>query len=438
MNPAHKPASDHPSIVAVDFKKRPHLKLIKNSGGIYKLDGVEGFFVRPTYQGKRIQRKLKALNLTHAKEEWADLRVKLAKFHTGFGADPINDTAQKTVAELCTFYEKQGCPRRKGPPAPGKQLKEEIARLAWLKKWGAHKPAQEITLEDCTRYRQWRVKHVAAGKRRGKGGDRTVDLELTTLSNVFRCAMRNVSKTGIKFNPIGQERERFRKREHVEHCRDFMPRNADELHALARYKFDGDPFGEVIGWAILFQAMIGHRINELLKLRMDARNKNEPGYIEKGKLYLHRSTSHKGAFGHIEIFPELRALLDAHQIWHKMRFPEGNPWFFPSPRIKGQPIDVGAVTHSLKTAAPACGQGKRTSHGLRAYRVNVLRSQGKPDDLIALLIGQKTRGDLIVQVYGEGLDYKIGYLPENIAPAWEKFLPTEQRVGPEAEQKDLL
>jgi integrase len=454
-----QPANVIPAIEVPESeeKKSRTLQLIPNSGGIYKIPGQYGFYVRPYVKGIQRKKKLdvpliddEAIALRRAIAKHVELLEDLKLYERGkIERDPLGQSDEKTLVELCSFYRKQGFPRRKGNPV-GKELAEEERRVQMLERWPRAKHAwREFTLEDCQRYHDWRVRQLT---RLGKGGGRTVDLELTTLSNIFRCSMRNTSKTGVTHNPFFTERPRFRKASDVEHCREFMPRNADELNALCRAA-QTTIKGEAIAFAIMFQAMIGHRINEMLKLRMDAKHKLTPGFVEsvmktdkktkstyseRVKLYLHRSEGHKGAYGHIEIFEDLDSLIEAHRIWHKRRYPEGNPWYFPSPLKPDQPLDVSTVTKALVRIAEACGQPKRTSHGLRSYRVNVLRSQGKTDDEIALRLGQKTRGDMIVKVYGEGLDYKIGYMPEEITPMWDQWLPSKKRTGVAAEQTKMF
>lgn len=426
--------------------------------GVYEIPGRYGFYSRPYVNGIQRKKKLdvppgldRAAAIQRAIAKHVELLEDLKLYERGkIDRDPLGQSQEKSLVDLCKLYIKLGYPRRKGPPPVGKQLEEEKRRVEMIMQWPRAKyPWKELTLEDCQRYYDWRIKRLT---RVGKGGGRTVDLELATLSNIFRCAMRNQSKTGVTSNPFYSERPRFRRADEVEHCRDFMPRSADELHALARAA-QSSPKGEAIAFAIMFQAMIGHRINELLKLRTDAPTKNTPGFIEtvtktdkktgatytqRTKLYLYRSNSHKGAYGHIEIFPELDTLLEAHRLWHRKRYPTGNPWYFPSPHKPSQPLNVSTVTKALVRLSAICGQPKRTSHSLRSYRVNVLRSQGKSDDEIALRLGQKTRGEMIVKVYGEGLDYKLDYTPKEIAPMWDQWLPETKKTGQRAEQTPLL
>jgi hypothetical protein len=424
-----------PELVPGTKHRRPRLKKVPDSLWLYHYPNrPREYFCRPWFEGRQREKKLKAVTRSAAEIEVSDLMRDIKNYvGAGIGKNPFARTEKVTVSDLCDFYARQKYPRPSGPPAPGVQLKQEKKRVEWLKKWGKNKAADEITLEHVQKYHDWRVRFL---KRETSGG-RTVDLELTTLSNIFLCAMRNKSKTGVAGNPIGQGRVRFQK--NVKHCRDFMPRTADELHSLSRYFFQSVET-EVFGWIVLFQALVGHRINEVLKLRVDAKASTEPGFVDGSRLYLWRSDSHKGAYGHVDLFKALEACLAAHKIWHRKRFPVGNPWYFPSPRKPLQSPKNDALTKALERATPELKMEKRTSHGLRAYRVNVLRSQGKLDAEIALRIGQKSGERLIREVYGEGLADKLDYwpTPDKIAPAWDKWLPKEKKTGHLVIQGDLL
>ena len=411
---------------------------VRKPTGIYEVPGEYGFYIRPYFNGVQRKKKLevpfiedrqRALNRAIAKAEefWEDMRL----FKRGkIQESPLEISIEKSLVELCKGFRRAGYPGKNGYPKDPTFIERQVKNI---EKWPRSRRGwKEFTLEDCERYREWRVNHMC---KVGKGGDRSVDLELVTLSNIFLWALRNRSKTGVTYNPFGTDRPRFRKSSEVQHCREFMPRNADEWHALARAAFTNTKT-ESIGWAILFQPMIKHRINEVLKLRTDAKDASTPGFCDGRTLFLHRSEGHKGAYGHVDLFPELQAALAAHAIWHRRRYPKGSPWFFPG-RTPTEPLGHTAVTKALYRLAVMCEQPKRTSHGLRAYGVNVLRSEGKTDDQLALLVGQKTGGKLIVQVYGEGLPYKIGWMPKDIAPAWDRFLSTPQKTGVLAEQTKM-
>ena len=428
------------ALIRVDFQARPRLKSL--GGGLYEKPGVAGFFARPVCQRRQREVRLKAHTERLARAELGMLLGKIAQFEAGIGPDPFRDATAKTVRDLVQFYLDQNCPRkRQGAQRTAQTLREEKTRAQMLLTWpGSKLPAHQITLEVCTQYHGWRVKRV----KHGKGGDRQVDKDLVTLSNVFRCAMRAASLTGITANPLAQERPRFRDPQLVKHCRDAMPRSGDELHALARYLFDSGPRTEVMGWLTLIAAITGQRVNEVLKLRLDA-EKNGPGFLSGRRLYQHRSQSSKGTYGHVDLTADELACIEAHRTWHAQRFPAGtsgaSPWYFPSPADPRKPLSDAALTHALRRIVPALAferaggePPKITAHGLRAFRVNVLRGRALPDAEIALRIGQKTQGKLIVEVYGEGLDYTLSFMPgADTAPAWQHFTS-----APRVEQLQLL
>lgn len=435
--------------------KRPQLRVLKmfddegqplRTGLFVKYDRtgkkLPGYYIRPFVDGKQWERKLDATTQGAAITEVGDWNRKISLFKVGhLATNPLLDDTGKTLEALCQLYIDAGCPFAKGVIRIGKNFEREVRRVQMIAKWPMAKfPAKQANnLEACKKYDAWRVKQIS---RKGNQGHRQVDIELVTLSNLFTWAARNQTETGIEKNLISEGRPRFQHSENVEHCREWMPRDADELHKLARYLFESTKT-EVYGWAVLFQAMIGHRATALFTLRMDAKTKREPGYISGSKLYLFRSHSHKGTRGHIDIYDELKVVLEAHKLWHLRRYPggprdprHGSPWFFPAPSEPSKQIRVDCFTPELQAAAASLELGKRTSHGLRAYRENVLRSQGMEDQEIALMNGQKTLS-LVVNVYGEGLDQAIGYIPAKVIPAWDKYLPEKLKTGIRAEQIDF-
>ena len=273
-----------------------------------------------------------------------------------------------------------------------------------------------MTPADWHRYSDRRLSEYPEGR-----GARTVDTEWTTLSAVFRWAMRYSDETGITRRPLSERPQRTQKFSDVKHCRDFQPANADELHAIARYFLERQESvskgSGVFGWLTLLSAMIGQRCSEMLLLRQDATSIAEPGFDDGEHLWLYRSKTHKGTSEFCEIGPELRACLDAHRDWLAKVAPS-SPHIFPSPIDPTVPFRASSFGRTLSKACRHLGLPHRKPHGLRAYYVTVLRSQGHSDSEIALRIGQKSGGKLIVDVYGKRLPIKVGWLPERGAPAW--------------------
>ncbi|MEW6304848.1 MAG: hypothetical protein AB1705_15340 [Verrucomicrobiota bacterium] len=448
MNPQPTNPVAAGNVLPVDFTKprRQSYQPLFESGpsgengrrvpGVWVDPRTGNFYWRPFHQGRQTWAKLDAKTPRRAELEVAKLKVDLALSKKGLAANPLVRT--KSLAELCDFYLKLGCPKRSGARRAGVQLKKEETRVAWLKKWpGARHSASRVTPETCVDYHTWRKNHIDRGTGPG-AGDRVIDLELVTLSNIFRCAVQHARQTGIVTNPIRDERRKFRLQEDVAHCRDFQPQSGDELHALARYLFQS-PKSEVLGWLCLFQSMIGQRVSEMLRLRIDAKTREHAGFVENRKLWLYRSKTHKGTFPYADIHSALDACMQAHRRWLADRYPKAR-WFFPSPDDPTQPVGAEALSHALARVAGAVGQGHRTSHGLRSFFVNVLRSMGKSDAEIALRIGQKSGGQLIVTVYGEILPIKLGWLPKEkgAEPAWQPWLSQEESTAIAASHVEQL
>lgn len=384
------------------------------------------YWERPCVDGRQTTRRLKSTTLRHAQLEVGKNRSDQALAKIGRAVDPYAHAGVATVDELADIYVTAGCPKRNEQARAGKQLDEEKRRVNNLKRHLGTKIWTKLSLEDLREYHRARL--VEIGGRRGDHvvrGDRAVDLEEACLSSMLRWAARNSRATGVTHNPIGSDRPRHRRAEQIRHCRECMPANAAELHALAGALFD-EPKSESLGWLVLLEALIGQRVSELLHLRMDAQTEKEPGFISGRHLWLYRSQTHKGTFPYADIHAALKDCLAAHRVWHQQRFPT-SPWYFPSRVGHGAAaVESGSLSHALRRICPALGQPLRTSHGLRSYFVNVLRSQSKTDAEIALRIGHKSGGKLIVEVYGEILPYKLGWLPENGEPAWSIWTPGQK------------
>lgn len=446
-----------PAIVPVDFTARRRATLKSLGKGVYaypqpcvkcgvmvgpadaRCPACQGkapdvdFWERPFVDGRQTQRRLKSTTLRHAQLEVGKNRSDQALAKIGRAFDPYSKRDVPTVAEVLEFYEASGCPRRTERAREGKQLADEKRSVTNLKRHLGRTVWSKLTIEDLRTYHGKRIEEIKdAGAARGPG-HRSVDIEGRALSAAFRWAVKNQRKTGVDRNPVAHDRLTHCTAETVRHCRDVMPANAEELHCLARALF-GARQSEVLGWQLLFEAMIGQRTSEILQLRADAAAAYEPGYTSGKHLYLHRSKTSKGTFPYVDLHAALRDCLAAHRNWLKERFPK-SPWYFPSSIGSGaRAVRPDALTHALRRITPSLKLPARTSHGLRSYYVNVLRSQGKLDAEIALRIGHRTGGRLIVQVYGEILPYKLGWLPEEGEPAWEVWEPGRKAA---AEQLEL-
>jgi integrase len=415
------------STLQVDFQKKLRPRLVHIEGGVYQYrqpgDTSDapakhaGFYERPILNGKQSVRKLQSTTLRKAKIEVGEKRSQQGLAKIGLAHDPYRAVQRAAlVGELIDFYIECKCPRRNEQVRTGPEFDGEKRRLDHLRKFFGNRSADKTTIEDSRDYHHYRKQQIKRGP-----GDRSVMVELATLSNVFRWALRNQRRTGIASNPIEHGRIQFCRSETVRHCREVQPASGDELHDLARFLF-GNPRSEVLGWQALFEAFIGQRTKEILRLRTDATERYQPGFVEGRHLWLHDSKTHKGTFPYVEIHAALRDCLAAFQIWRQSHLSR-SPWYFPSLHDPGKPADPTSLTHALGRACKAMGIAHRTSHGLRSYYVNVLRSQGKSDAEIALRIGHRTGGKLIVEVYGEILPVKLSFMPKDGPPAWSIFAP---------------
>lgn len=375
--------------------------------GIYRSPNGS-LYARPRVKGVRTWRRLAARTIQEARLELAKRTADAGLARLGLAVDPWSRSPISTVSEVLGLYVAAGAPRRSGRPREGRQLFLERNRVSRLNEFFGRRLAIEIDAGDLDRFHAWRIRSIARGP-----GDRTVDLELATLSSAFRLAVRR----GLPRNPLA-DRRRFTDPEKVRHAREFQPASADELDAIARELLEGRS-SAAFAWAVLFQAMTGRRIRELLELRADARAPGEPGFVDRLCLWFRERRSHKGAAGFVRLHPGLRRLLRAWRTWHQETAPE-SAWFFPSPVDPSRSISPGSLGRALDRVCRRLSIPRRRSHGLRSYFVNVLRSRRVPDSEIALLIGQKSGGRLIVEVYGELRPGRLDWLPRRRPPAWER------------------
>ncbi len=412
------------NVIATDFQTAPKPGWTHEGSGVYSRPDRPGFYERPTILGKRSWRKLASRTLRLAKLEAGKNRSTQQEARAGLVKDPYLPREEWTVGQVLDFYIAAGAPMRSERPRTGLALSEETRRAALLKEFIKGRDWNKVNVEDWRKYATWRKKRT--NQARGSGL-RAIDLERHTLRSAYRWAKRNPSTTAVMFNPVDDDWPVFSRPDTVEHCRDYQPRDADHLHALARELF-GFYRSESLGWQLLFAAFTGRRTNELLKLRLDAAPRG-PGYVEgldtdSPTLWTYQSKTHKGTFPYVDIGPEFRACIEAHRAWHRSRWPAGSgkavpPWYFPGLN-PAQPVETTSLAHALLRITKTADR-QVTPHGLRSYFANLLRSQGMPDDQVALRLGQKTRGKLIVEVYGEILPGKLTWIPATSEPAWTVF-----------------
>ncbi len=359
------------------------------------------FYARPSLHGRRTWRKLKARTLKNAIKEHANKNW---------------DAPAGNFRDLAQLYLAHHCPDRRLQPRPTSFTTDETARVTRLVSYFGYVPAASIRLADLPKYHAWR-------KRKARyGGDRAVDKELCTLSNILNYG---VATGALEFNYIARGRPRYRQEKDVRHSRAVAPATADIIHTLAEY-FLASVRSEVFAWQAWFAQFTGCRTSELLRLRLDAADEDAPGYISGNMLFLGRR-SKSGINPWATIPTDFAPMLRAFFHWHKARFPK-HPYFFPSP-AGCQPVDAGAFGHALTRACASLELDHITPHGFRSFYVTKRRSDGASDPQIAGEIGDKTVS-LMHTTYGARPTNWTGgklvtWLPENRLPAWNQWLPPE-------------
>lgn len=395
---------------------------------IYKRTSNGTYYERPAINGIRTFRSLKTKNQRDALAEWSKREAKREQ-----GEDPQPKQKQGvTVGDVLKKYKEDHYPDRNRKVRPETMMKSEAANCINLYQFWKIIRVDDITLAECDRYHDWRVKTVTKGS-----GDRTVDLELNTLRNALvwsaRCEL-------IKHIPPPHVWKRYRESGEVQHCREFMVHDANELHkiTLMMFKSEGHNGGrsQVLGWQILIEGYTGLRTIEALGLRFDAKP-YEPGWISEdgNSLCVRRAKDpkNKSLNPFVEINEGLKQTFEAFSKWHKFKHPE-SPWYFPSPRVPDQAVDESCLSHAMaKRISKALGR-KITSHGLRAFYVTVRRSHGIPDAQIGWEIGHEP-GQTLAEVYGgvpphwmAGGGPKMSWLPAG-EPAWTTLNLSAQKVS---------
>jgi integrase len=369
--------------------------------GLYRTpSGV--FFERLTLNGKRTWRRLYSRTLKDAREEMSAKRADHGRSKLGLARDPY--VRIHTVKEVLDRYLADGTPDRRGRPRPDRTALDERRRMPRLLEAFGTLKVTDLSFP--------RLKSF--GEQRGSS--RAADLDLYTLNN----ALEHARVSGlISANPIREGRPQFHDRKKTRNCRETAPLSGDELHELAAELF-AKKRSERLGWQLLIEAFTGCRTSEVLRFRMDAKNREDAGFIEGDWLWLKRSKNGTNPFALIH--PALRECIEAHHKWHAENWP-GHPYWFPHQYDRNAPVDGNALNHALQRIAKSKGLGPRTSHGLRAFFVTVRRSQGISDGQIAAEIGDKTGAAIIASTYGaippnwQG-GVEMNWLPSSGQPVW--------------------
>jgi len=178
--------------------------------GIWKRGSSGTLFERPKIANRWTFRSLNTKSIKQAKDELAGRVTKRRD-----GSEPTASVrpAAVTTGQVISCYEKDGFPDRHKQVRQGRTLEVEQSNCITLHKFWEHIPTDAVTLAICDRYHEWRKKNIS----QGTSGNRTVDMELTTLSNAFLWACR---KELVRSNPMSIYRPRYCSDKNVRHCRE--------------------------------------------------------------------------------------------------------------------------------------------------------------------------------------------------------------------------
>jgi hypothetical protein len=368
--------------------------------GLYHDTLRDRYYVRPNINGRRTQRWLKARTRSEAIKEF------FKRDHT---------VSAFSVVQCIDAYLEARTPGRGILARDGDFARGEIYRCGMLKRFFGTLKAEMVNEGHCIAYQKWRVKQLT----KDVTGGRAVDMDLGTLSNVFRYCLR-LNPPMVDKNPFAS-RHKFAGQ--VSHCRDKCPRSGDELHLVAA------GLGGILALQFLFEACSGVRTGEALPLRRDA-SMGEPGYIrtEGGQRYLCIKRVKQGAddpYDYIAVNPAMSMVLRALERYHA-GLAKPSVWFFPG-RYTSEDVALGrnslsdALRGVSKRVLPS-GRPKLTSHGCRAFYVTWRRCQ-KVDLLrIAIEIGQRSGVGLILNTYGRSIPIwaqgDFSPWPKKVKPFW--------------------
>ena len=295
-----------------------------------------------------------------------------------------------TVGKVLDIYIAAGCPTKKMLPKSPATVTNELKNQNMLRAYFAERAAVTLTLADCDKYRDWRnaggyvvertLKNGTTVSYQGKGGDRGVDLELTTLGNALGLAVR---RGQLKNNPLAG-RTRYGVASKVRHCREVAPtpQGLTQIEHWLRVKGEQE-----VADLVCFLAFTGLRIGEAVTLEWEN--------VDMAAGLLHVKREKRG------IMPWVPILTELHGLLLEMQKRARSYLLFPSPFEPEMARDKARINRWLKSATEGLGLPHVTPHGLRSYFVTQARQSGLTDAEIAQLIGDKTGPAIIATTYGD-------------------------------------
>jgi len=356
---------------------------------LYRRRGESVLYARVRVNGKRTFRSTGTAEPKLARQWLRKFRTEKFCLQSGVELPGQSLLRQRvTVRDVVAAYIAAGCPTKTMQPKKPETVVDE--------KWGLERilarlgdtPAAALTLADCDAYRDWRTsggftsRHNLSERQKAQPWARlrTVDKELTSLSNAFNLAVR---RAVLKANPLAS-RNRYVVASAVKHCRDKAP-TPDNLRLIEnRLRATGE---DDIADFVVFVALTGLRLNEARPLTWED--------VSWGEKLIHVKREKGGVCPWAVMSDELERLLRAMQKRARSYL------LFPSPLDAQQPRDASAIRNKLTAACRALDVPHVCPHGLRAYFVSRCRESGLGDFEIAGLIGQRSGPQLVAQVYGQ-------------------------------------
>lgn len=375
-------------------------KVIK---GLYQYLKDGCYYARPMNEkGQRTDKRFKARTDAAAITEFELWKA---------GGEEV--VSKKTIAALIQAYRDANYPGAKMSQKKADDFADgEKSRCDSLEAVFGQMKAAKMEFKHILEYRDERVAKI---KKKRCSGLTTVDLDLGTLSNVFKHGLR---LGWVKSNPMAN-RERFAGTPTL--SRDKCCRSGDELHDVA------NALAPALALQFLFECCSGVRTEEALSMKRGAVD-GEAGHIrtEDGKrgICIRRvKQGDQDPFDYLLINPALELVLGALDAYHaKLKKP--SRWFFPGRnRVKDDVMDECALSHALAKVARKLFKGRRlTSHGCRAFYITWRVCQGADPYQIAREVGHRSGPALIHKHYARrvsawaGKDF--GPYPTTVKAFW--------------------
>jgi integrase len=276
-----------------------------------------------------------------------------------------------------------------------------------------------LTAELRAEYARFRMANI---QREGQTGRRAIDIELSACAQLFGWA---IYKGRASTNPFSG-RKPLKTTERIIHCSERAPRNADEVHRVAKVLLS-DLRSESTGWLFLFLCLTGARTVEMRTLPFNPPQVGQtrsPGWTDGHQIVITRAKIREGRPNSdiITLSEPAAELLAAWRLWHATRHP-GSSWWFPG-RDPASHLDAGALAHALKRVCPALGIPAFTPHGCRSYFCSTLRASEPDDRVVADRLGHRDVA-MLQRIYGRRMQDCTGltWVPEDGPPAWHAWRP---------------